>query len=90
MDKRDPSPVHLKTQAMCEEAVWIEPRSLAFVPSHFKTESLFIKAVRKDPYALDCVPDDLKTKKYVTRQYVKNQQLFFLYPILLKHKNCVK
>ena len=54
---------HLKMQTMCEEAVWIEPRSLAFVPSHFKTEGLFIKAVRRDPYALDCVADDLKTQK---------------------------
>ena len=25
-------PGRLKTQEMCEEAVWIEPRSLTFVP----------------------------------------------------------
>ena len=29
-------PRHLKTQEMCEEAVWIEPCSLAFVPDRFK------------------------------------------------------
>ena len=31
-------PGHLKKQEMCEEAVGIEPRSLAFVPDRFKTE----------------------------------------------------
>ena len=63
---------------MCEEAVWIEPRSLAFVPDRLKTEDLCIKAVRRNPYVLDYVPDYLKThKKYVMRQCVKTQQQFF-------------
>ena len=53
----------LKTQEMCEEAVWTEPRSLAFVLDHLKTEGLCIKAVRKNPYALHCVTDNLKTQK---------------------------
>ena len=52
-------PGRLKTQEMCEEAVWIEPRSLAFVPDRFKTEGLCIKAVRGDPCALDCVSNNL-------------------------------
>ena len=47
---------------MCEEVVWIEPRSLAFVPDRLKTEGLCIKAVRRDPYALDYVSDNLKTQ----------------------------
>ena len=39
----------LKTQEMCDEAVWIKPGSLSFIPSHFKTEGIFIKTVRRDP-----------------------------------------
>ena len=46
----------LKKQEMCDEAVWIEPRSLSFVPDRFKTEGVCIKAVRRNPYALDYVP----------------------------------
>ena len=42
-------PRRLKTQEMCEEAVWIEPRSLAFVTNRFKTEGLCIKPVRRNP-----------------------------------------
>ena len=80
-------PRRLKTQEICEETVWIEPRSLAFVPDCLKTEGLCIKAVRRNAYALDWVPNDLKTKKYVTRQYVKTQQHFFLYLITLKIRN---
>ena len=64
-------PRHLKAKEMCEEAVWIEPRSLAFVPDRFKTKGLCIKAVRRNPYALGCVSDNLKTQKYETRQCVK-------------------
>ena len=42
-------PRRLKTKEMCEEAVWIEPRSLAFVPDCFKIDGLCIKAVRRNP-----------------------------------------
>ena len=56
-------PRRLKTAEMCEEAVWVEPRSLAFVPDRIKTEGLCIRAVRKNAYTLDCVPDLLKTQK---------------------------
>ena len=51
-------PRRLKTEEMCDEAVWIEQRSLSFVPTRFKTEGLCIKTVRKDPYALDCMPEN--------------------------------
>ena len=47
---------------MRDEAVWIGPRSLAFVPDRFNTEGLFIKAVKRDPYAHDCVPNNLAQK----------------------------
>ena len=82
-------PRHLKTQEMCEEAVWIEPQYLSFIPNRFKSEGLCIKAVRRNPFALGCVPDNLKMQKYVTRQCEKTQQHFFLRLTILKHKKCV-
>ena len=47
---------------MCDEAVCIGPRSLAFIPDRFKTEGLCVKAVKRDPYAHDCVPNNLAQK----------------------------
>ena len=64
-------PRHLKTQEMCEEALLVESRSLAFVPNHFKTEGLCYIAVRRDQYALDCMPDNLKMQKIVTNKCAK-------------------
>ena len=54
---------HFKTQELCEEAVFMEPFSLAFVPDRFKTEGMCSEAVRREPYTLDCVPDHLKTQE---------------------------
>ena len=48
------TPRRLKTQEMCEEAVWIKPRLLAFVPDRLNTEGLCIKAVRKNAYTRQC------------------------------------
>ena len=73
-------PRHLKTQEMCEEVIWIEPRSLAFLPDCFKTEGLCIKAVRRNPYALDCVPDNVKTQKTCIKAMRENSAVFFLVP----------
>ena len=42
-------PGHLKTQEICDEAVHMEPRSLAFVPDPFKTEEMCNEAVRRQP-----------------------------------------
>ena len=42
-------PDHLKTQEMSDEAVHIEPHSLAFVHSRFKTQEMCDKAVRRKP-----------------------------------------
>ena len=73
-------PRRLKTQEMCDEAVWIEPRSLSFVPNRFKTEGLCTKAVRKDLYALDCVRDSLKTQKIRNEAIHNSLAAFFLVP----------
>ena len=61
----------LKTEEMCEEAIWIEPHSLAFVPDRLKTEGLCIKAVRRDPYIVKNIPDHVMMQKHVTRQCAK-------------------
>ena len=71
-------PRRLKTHEMCEEAVWIEPRSLAFVPDRLKTEGLCIKAVRKNAYTLDCV--NLKTQKICNEAIHEKPATFFLVP----------
>ena len=56
-------PWRLKTQEICDEAVWTVPGSLSFVPNCFKTEGLCIKAVRRGRCALDSIPNNLKTQK---------------------------
>ena len=50
-------PDHLKTQEMCNEAVDIEPLSLASVPDRFKTQEMYDKAVRNKLCMLLFVPD---------------------------------
>ena len=55
-------PHKLKTQEMCNEAMRIEPYSLAFVPDCFKTQQMCDKAVEIDPFILRHVPDNLKTQ----------------------------
>ena len=56
-------PDHFRTQEMCNEAVYIGPRSLAFVPDHFKTEEMCDKAARDDPSSLRYVPDWFVTRE---------------------------
>ena len=43
-------PGHLKTQEMCDEAVGIERRSLAFVPDRFKTGEMCNEALGRDAH----------------------------------------
>ena len=54
---------HLKTQEMCDEAVDIEPLSLAYIPDHFKTQEMCNKTVRNETYVLRCVPNHFKTQE---------------------------
>ena len=79
---------HLITQEIYNEAVRIEPRSLAFVPDHFKTEEMCNKAVHRDLYPLDYVPDLFKTLEMCNKA-MTTQQPFFLFLIILKHNKCV-
>ena len=57
----------LKTQEMCNEAVRIEPYSLAFVSDHFKTQEMCDKAFEIDPFILWYVSDNLKMEGMCTR-----------------------
>ena len=52
---------HLKTQEMCNEAVDIEPLSLAYVPDHFKTQEMCDKVVCNNLCMLLFVPDHFWT-----------------------------
>ena len=56
-------PEHLKTQEMCDEAVDIEPLSLAYVPDRFKTKEMCNKAVRSEPRSSEFIPDIFKTQE---------------------------
>ena len=70
-------PYRSKTQGLCNEAVYIEPSFLAYVPDLFKTQTMCNEAVELDPYTLWFIPDHLKC---VTRQCVSGRQHFFLVP----------
>ena len=50
---------HLNTQEMYNEAVQMEPCSVAFVPDHFKTQEMCNKAVCMEPLLLKYVLDHL-------------------------------
>ena len=52
---------HFKTEEMCNEPVFKELRSLAFVPDKLKTKEMCNGTVRREPYTLECAPDHLKT-----------------------------
>ena len=55
------TPDQFKTQEMCNEAVRIEPRSLAFVPDWLKTQEICNDAICNNSYALRFVPGHLRT-----------------------------
>ena len=82
-------PEHLKTQEMCDEAVDMEPCSLAYVPYCFKTEEMCKEAVRREPYTLPYVPDHFKTQEMCNEAMRENPAAFFFYLIVLKQKRCV-
>ena len=47
---------------MCNEAMRIEPYSLAFAPDCFKTQEMCDKAIEIDPFTLRHAPVNLKTQ----------------------------
>ena len=83
------SPDHFKTQDICNDAVHMEPHSLAFVPDSLKTEEMCNEAVRREPYTLDYHSDHFKTQKMCDAAVREDPTVFFLFLIILKHKKCV-
>ena len=68
-------PRHLKIQEMCEEAVWIEPCSLAFVPDRFKAYVLMqLEVIHTHSVA----HDNLKIQKICNQAMRENPAVFFL------------
>ena len=63
---------------MCDKAVGIEPRSLAFVPDRLKTEYMCNEAVVRDAYILDNVPNHYMMQKICNEAMRKNPAAFFL------------
>ena len=59
------------TQEMCNEAVHIEPRSLAFIPDLFKTEEMRNKAVGVNLYTLKFIPFCHRTAEICKRAVEK-------------------
>ena len=60
-------PDNLKTQEISNEAMRIEPYSLAFVPDCFKTQEMCDKAFKIDPFILWYISDNLKMQEMCIR-----------------------
>ena len=56
-------PDYLKTQEICNEAMYIEWSSLAFVPGHFKTQKMCNEALRKNSSILLFVSEYFNTRE---------------------------
>ena len=64
------------------------PRWIREIPEHFKTQEMCNETVAQFSYTLRYVPDLLKTQE-MYNQAVRNNQCFFLFITVLKHKNYV-
>ena len=82
-------PDHLKTQELCNEAVHMEPRLLAFAPDHLKSQEICKEAVIRNPYMLRFIPDHLKTQEICDTAMRIKLAAFFLFLTILKLKGCV-
>ena len=69
---------------MCNDAVHVEPGSLAFVPDHFKTEELCNEEVHRESCALDYIPDHFKIQEMCNEAMYNNPAVFLLIPDCFK------
>ena len=60
-------PEHLKTQAVCDEAVRRVPYSLLYIPNHFKTQEICEEAMHVRPATFFLTPDRFKTQEMYIR-----------------------
>ena len=56
-------PEHLKTQEMCDKAVWEDLSSLQYVPDHLQTQEMCDDAVREGSCELDFFLDHFKMQE---------------------------
>ena len=54
---------------MCNDAVWVDPLHLKYVPDHFKKQEMCDKAVRDEPRTLLFVPDCFVTRQWLYMWY---------------------
>ena len=74
---------------MCDEAVRIEPRSLAWVTDQYKVQVMCKEAVRRDPCTLGNVADHFMMQEMCKEAMCENPAAFFLYRTILREKRCV-
>ena len=60
-------PNHLKTQEMCDEALRINPLSLAYFPGHLITQEMCNETMRAMPNAFHRIPDRFKSQEMCTK-----------------------
>ena len=65
---------------MCDQVVWIEPRSLAFVPDCFMAGDICSEAVGRDAYTLAHVSNHLETQEMCNEAMREDAAAFFLLP----------
>ena len=56
-------PKHLKTQEMCDEAVRINPLSLAYVPDHLTMQEMCNEIMHIMPNVFHRIPNRFKTQE---------------------------
>ena len=81
---------HLKAQEMCNEAVHVEPLSLAHVPDRFKTQNTGNEVVRNKLCMILFVPGHFKTREMCNEIMRAMPEHFTVFLTVLKHKRCVK
>ena len=78
----------LKTKEMWNEAVDMDPYSLAYVPHPFKTEEMCKEGVSREPYTLRYVPDHFRTQEMCIEAVEEDPWLLECVSDRLKHKKC--
>ena len=68
-------PRNFNTKEACNEAICIEPLSLAYVPNSFKTQEMCNEAIEVYPWLLFDVPDHFKNKRMCEKKPLKMNQI---------------
>ena len=71
---------HLETQEMCDKAVHIKSRTLAWLSDQYKAQAMCKKAVCQYPYSLAHVPDHFMAQEICNEAICENPATFVLVP----------